>query len=193
MSDKTPETSEQQDQVVSEGSLEERFPEHLRTQYTELDLTCPRCHSTWQPAVATLVNVKTHPQAREGILRKSMHRSRCPACKQHEYEVDHIFDYYDPDQNLVVQVRPRWEYKAGGGEDVYWDRLEHLVLRYAEQEADVQVDVVFGFDEMIEKHLGGQEAVERAMARREREIQEKLPPGSILSDDDDATATQERA
>lgn len=197
MTDKVPQneqqTEQQEDQLVSEGSLEERFPEHLRTYYTETDLWCPRCHSTWQPAVASFVNAKTHPQAREGILRKTMHRSWCVACKRHEHEIDHIFDYYDPDRNLIVQVRPWWEFKAGGGEEAYWDRLERVVIKYAEMGTDVQVDVVFGFDEMIEKYLGGEEAVEQAKVRREREIAEKLEPGSVISDDDNTTESQDKA
>lgn len=134
----------------------------LETKYTSLDMRCPSCSAIWEAPVARFVNVKTHPDARLGILLQTMHHSHCPVCRI-DREVDTIFDYYDPDRQLIVQVRPAWEYVAGGGEDWYWDRYEDLVQKYAD--IDVQVDVVFGFPQMIEKYLGGEAAVEEA--RRE--------------------------
>lgn len=134
----------------------------LETQYSEVEMRCVGCSVTWHPPVARVVNVKTHPDARLGILLGTMHRTRCPACKTPR-DIEQIFDYYDPDQNLVIQIRPEWEIVAGGGEDYYWTQYENLVNKYAE--TDVRVDVVFGFKEMIEKYLGGDEAV--AAAREE--------------------------
>lgn len=134
----------------------------LETEYTEVEMRCVSCSAIWNPPVARQVNVKTHPDARLGILLGSMHRTRCPVCKKPR-DIEFIFDYYDPDRNLIIQIRPQWEFEAGGGEDWYWTQYENLVKKYAEK--DVRVDVVFGFDEMIEKYLGGQEAV--AAAREE--------------------------
>ncbi|MDI3342055.1 MAG: CpXC domain-containing protein [Sphaerobacter sp.] len=131
----------------------------LKTEYTAVDLRCPDCRVSWEAPVARVVNVGTDPDARLGILLGKMHRSRCPLCKR-EQAIEVIFDYYDPDQALVIQVRPAWEIKAGGGEDWYWARYEDLVQKYAS--VDVRVDVVFGFEEMIEKYLGGQAAVAAA-------------------------------
>ena len=65
-----------------------------------------------------------HPDARLGILLGTMHRTRCPVCKKPR-DIDFIFDYYDPDQNLIIQVRPDWEFQAGGGEDWYWTQYEN--------------------------------------------------------------------
>ncbi|MBX6343155.1 MAG: hypothetical protein IRY97_11900 [Thermomicrobiaceae bacterium] len=142
----------------------------VETRFTYLDLRCPKCQSTFEQPVASAVNVATHPDARLGILLGTMHRAVCPLCK-HTFPINQIFDYYDPERQLVVQVRPEWEFHAGGGEDWYWARYEDLVMKYAG--ADVRVDVVFGFSEMVEKYLGGQEAVEAARqeweARRARE------------------------
>lgn len=171
--------------------LVENYPEHLRTRYTEVDIKCPKCQAVWTPAVANFVNAETHPVVREGVLRKTMHHARCPSCRQYELDVDHIWDYYDPDEGLIVQVRPKWEYKAGGGEECYWDRLESLVLKY--QEEDVRVDVVFGFDDFIEKHLGGDEELEASMRRRDKEIELKLNPGSIRPDNEQEYFTEDRA
>lgn len=148
----------------------------FQTDYTETELRCPKCRSQWSPPVANFVNVETHPQARDAILRQTMHKSRCPLCK-HEITIDHIFQYYDPEQNLIVQVRPAWEFRAGGGEEIYWKRLEDFITKHAED--DVRVDIVFGFDEMIEKYLGGQEEVEAALARAEQERAERKPSGTI--------------
>ena len=134
----------------------------LETEYTEVEMRCAGCKSKWDAPVARQVNVQTHPDARLGILLGTMHRTRCPVCKTSR-EVEVIFEYYDPDQELVLQVRPDWEFAAGGGEDWYWERYEDLVKKYAETE--VRVDVVFGFDQMIEKYLGGDAA--RAAAREE--------------------------
>lgn len=159
----------------------EDFPEHLRTRFTEVTLRCPKCTSEWNPGVAVLVNIKTDPKAREGILRHTMHKSRCPACKRYEYDIDQIFEYYDPDEQLLVQIRPKWEFKAGGGEEIYWKRLESVVMKHAED--DVRVDVAFGFDDFIDKHLGGQDAVDAAMARRTREIEDRVEAGTYHRDE----------
>ena len=133
----------------------------LETSYSSLDLHCRNCQARWETPVARLVNVKTHPDGRLGILLGTMHRPSCPVCRT-PHDPEPIFDYYDPDQQLVVQVRPAWEFHAGGGEDWYWARYEDLVERYAD--VDVRVDVVFGYQEMIDKYLGGQAAVETAQA-----------------------------
>lgn len=153
--------------------------ERLKTQYTETTVLCSGCRAQWSPVVATVVNVATDPKAREGILRKSMHRPACPRCKR-VVELDNIFSYYDPEQRLLVQVRPKWEFHAGGGEEVYWSRLEDFVLKHAED--DVQVDVVFGYDDLIEKYLGGQPAVEAALARAEQERAAGKPAGTLIGD-----------
>jgi len=151
--------------------------EKLTTRYTETELICPKCKARWSPVVANFVNFETDPAGREGMLRKAMHHAYCPACKFH-VDVDHIFAVYDPDSNTVVQVRPKWEFKAGGGEEIYWKRLETLLLNWADH--DVKVDVVFGFDELIEKYLGGEEAVGAAMARAKQERSEGLESGTIV-------------
>lgn len=161
---------------MSDSTTMPATDERFQTSYSEVDLRCPRCQSIWSPPVARFVNVGTHPQARDAILRKTMHTSRCPACKR-EMRIDQIFEYYDPDEKLIVQVRLDWEYRAGGGEEIYWKRLEDLVMKHKDD--DVRVDVVFGFDEMIEKYLGGQAEVEAALARAEQERAEGKPPGTI--------------
>lgn len=150
--------------------------ERLKTKYNETELNCPKCRARWSPVVADVINFGTDPKGREGILRKSIHHSYCPACKHH-MEIDHIFVVYNPDDNLLVQVRPRWEFKAGGGEEYYWTRLEDAILKY--QDLDVRVDVVFGYDDLIEKYLGGQPAVDAAMQRAAQEREQRLATGSL--------------
>jgi hypothetical protein len=182
MSDTKPAPIEMMNQVGARPDLAEQFPEHLRTKFTEVELMCPKCRSEWSPGVAVLINARTDPAATEGILRGSMHRSRCPACKGYVHDIMHIWDYYDPDRQQIVQVRMDWEYKAGGGEELYFKRLEQLVMKY--QEDEVKVDVVFGMDALREKYLGGQEAVDAAMRRRGKEIELKLYPGNIRADNE---------
>ena len=161
------------DQTTVEATDRE---ERLKTTYTEVELRCPRCRATWSPAVANFVNFGTDPKGREGMLRKTMHHAYCPACKYH-VEVDHIFSVYDPNENLVIQVRPAWEFRAGGGEEIYWKRLENLVEKWAD--VDVRVDIAFGFDELIEKFLGGQEAANAAMERAAQEKDQGLASGDL--------------
>lgn len=139
--------------TVQEQSLETRF--------MDFEVVCRRCQSRWQPPIARFVNAGTDPDARLGILLESMHQSYCPHCKLKQF-IDTTFEYYDPEQNIVVQVRPEWEYKAGGGEDYYLKRFEDLIMRYSK--TDVRVDVVFGMDQLIEKYLGGEAA--KAEARQ---------------------------
>jgi hypothetical protein len=162
-------------------------PAHLQTSYTEVELMCPKCRARWSPPVANLVNVRTHPQGRESMLRRAIHKSRCPACK-HPMDVEHIYAVYDPDQKLLVQVRPKWEFKAGGGEEIYWTRLEQLILKHTED--DIRVDVVFGLDELIERFLGGEKAVAAAEARAEQERAEGKPPGTIAMEQARAAAAE---
>jgi hypothetical protein len=133
----------------------------LETEYTHLDMRCTNCQVLWEAPLVRIANAKTHPDARLGILLGTIHQPRCPSCRA-IHNPEPIFDYYDPDQGIVVQVRPEWEVKAGGGEDWYWARYEDLVITYAE--VDVRVDVVFGLQEMVDKYLGGQEAVDAARA-----------------------------
>lgn len=131
----------------------------IETEYAEVQMRCVKCNAIWNPPVARQVNVGTHPDARLGILLGTMHRTHCPVCRQSR-EIEFIFDYYDPEQNLVIQVRPEWEIHAGGGEDFYWKQYEILVKKY--EDKDVRVDVVFGFKELIDKYLGGEDAVAAA-------------------------------
>jgi hypothetical protein len=151
--------------------------ERLQTRYSETELICQKCQARWSPVVAMFINFETDPKGREGILRKSIHHAYCPACKFH-VEIDHIFSTYLPDENLVVQVRPKWEFKAGGGEEMYWKRLEQLIGDWAD--VDVKVDVVFGLDEMIEKYLGGQAEAEAALTRASSEREQGLESGTLL-------------
>lgn len=130
----------------------------LETELTAVDVCCRTCGARWEAPVARRVNSGTHPDARLGILLGRMHRARCPICAT-THELDVIVDYYDPDQARVIQVRPTWERRAGG-EEWYWDRLEDLVGRY--QDVVVRVEVVFGFAELTERHLGGPHAVAAA-------------------------------
>ncbi len=143
----------------------------LETEYTEVEMRCVGCQAIWSPPVARQVNVGTHPDARLGILLGTMHRTRCPVCKRPR-DIDFIFDYYDPDRNLIIQVRPEWEFHAGGGEDWYWTQYEYVVNKYAEKE--VKVDVVFGFKELIEKYLGGDEAVAAAKVEWEERVAREI-------------------
>lgn len=125
----------------------------------EFEVVCRRCQAKWQPPIARFVNAKTDPDARLGILLETMHRSYCPQCKLYQL-IDTTFEYYDPDQGIVVQVRPAWEYKAGGGEEYYLKRFEDLVHKYST--TDVRVDVAFGMQDLIDRYLGGEQAVAEA-------------------------------
>ncbi|HUZ00120.1 MAG TPA: CpXC domain-containing protein [Thermomicrobiaceae bacterium] len=153
----------------------------LKTEYTSIDMRCPSCSAIWEAPAARFVNVQTDPDARVGILLGTMHFTHCPVCRETR-SLETIFDYYDPDRRLIVQVRPAWEYEAGGGEEWYWARYEDLVQKYAD--IDVQVDVVFGFDQMTEKYLGGEAAV--ADARREWEERRARADAAAEQPSDDA-------
>jgi hypothetical protein len=157
----------------------ETSTDRFQTTYSEVELICKKCLAKWSPVVASFINFGTDPKGREGILRKTIHHAFCPVCKTH-VDIDHIFSVYDPDQQLVVQVRLPWEFRAGGGEELYWKRLEQFILKWADE--DVRVDVVFSLDELIEKFLGGQAAVDAAMARAEQEREQGLAAGSLVGD-----------
>lgn len=156
----------------------------FQTKFSEVELVCPKCTSMWSPPVALTVNAATDPECKEGVLRGTMHNVTCPACKNHTYDIDQIWDWYDPEERLLIQFRPKWEYKAGGGEEVYLKRLEALVMKYVDYE--IRVDVSFGFQDAIDKYFGGEEAVAAAKARAERERQERRAYGSIVREEQEA-------
>lgn len=137
-------------------TVEERS---LETHFMDFEVVCRRCQSRWQPPIARFVNCGTDPDARLGILLNTMHQSYCPQCKLKQF-IDTTFEYYDPEQQLVVQVRPEWEYKAGGGEDYYLKRFEDMIHKYSK--TDVRVDVVFGMQQLIDQYLGGEAAIAEA-------------------------------
>lgn len=145
--------------------MNETAEKNLETVFVETEVVCRRCQSKWQPPIARFVNVKTDPDARLGILLKTMHNSFCPNCKTRR-EIETTFEYYNPDEALLVQIRPEWEFKAGGGEEWYLKRFEDLIHKYSD--TDIRVDVVFGFQEMIDKYLGGEAGVAEAKAEWER-------------------------
>lgn len=178
------------------NTVEERS---LQTWFMDFEVVCRRCQSRWQPPIARFVNAGTDPDARLGILLNTMHQSYCPQCKLKQF-IDTTFEYYDPEQQLVVQIRPEWEYKAGGGEDYYLKRFEDLVIKYSK--TDVRVDVVFGLPQLIDKHLGGEAAVADAQeewrARRAAAIKrheertlarEAFEPEAPEGADEDETST----
>lgn len=170
------------------ASMDDQPQDPFVTKFSEVELICPRCNAMWSPPVAVMVNAATDPQAKEGILRGTMHRVRCPRCKQHEYDIDQIWDWYDPEEKLLIQFRPKWEYKAGGEEEVYFKRLEALVLKYADY--DVRVDVSFGYQDAIARYFGGEEGVQAAMARAQQERDEQRPAGSIVAEQAAARASR---
>jgi hypothetical protein len=160
----------------------------FKTRFSEVELICPKCTASWSPPVAMMVNAETDPQAKEGVLRGTMHRVRCPRCKEHEFMIDQIWEWYDPEEGLLIQFRPKWEYKAGGEEEVYLKRLEALVLKYADH--DIRVDISFGYEDAIEKYFGGQEAVDAAHARAAQERAEGRAYGSIVAEEAAARAAK---
>lgn len=127
----------------------------LATFWTELDLFCRDCGITHYVNFCTLLNAEESPHLVERARANQMNYKRCPMCKQIEY-VQHPWTFFDPRRNLVVQIRPEWEWHAGGGEEWYAARLEDLFDRWSEH--DVQLDVVFGPTAFIEKYLSNDQA-----------------------------------
>src|SRR5690606_25050847 len=41
----------------------------FQTKFSEVELVCPKCTSTWSPPVAMTVNAGTDPECKEGVLR----------------------------------------------------------------------------------------------------------------------------
>lgn len=126
----------------------------LATYWTELDLFCRDCGITHYVNFCTLLNAAESPHLVERARANQMNYKRCPLCKKIEY-VQHPWTFFDPARKLVVQIRPEWEWHAGGGEEWYAARLEDLFDKWAEQ--DVRLDVAFGPEQFIEKYLRDEE------------------------------------
>jgi hypothetical protein len=122
----------------------------LATFWTELDLFCKDCAITHYVNFCTLLNAEESPHLVEQAKLNQFNYKRCPVCKQIEY-VQHPWTFFDPQRKLVVQVRPEWEWHAGGGEEWYAARLEDLFDKWSEH--DVQIDVTFGPEQFIERYL----------------------------------------
>jgi hypothetical protein len=133
-------------------SLDELIPEidPLATYWTELDLFCRDCNITHYVNFCTLLNAEESPHLVERARANQHNYKRCPLCHKIEL-VQHPWTFFDPQRKLVVQVRPEWEWHAGGGEEWYAARLEDLFDKWAEH--DVQIDVTFGPEQFIERYL----------------------------------------
>lgn len=125
-------------------------PDIFATQWTELDLRCRDCQIVHYVPICLFLNAEQSPGLVQALLHKQLNMKRCPVCHQVEY-VEHPYAYYDPARKLVVQVRPEWEWHAGGGEEWYAARLEDLFDRWSEH--DVQIEVVFGPEPLIARFL----------------------------------------
>lgn len=120
------------------------------TQWTEFDLRCRDCMITHYVPFCIFLNAEESPELVERIKAGQFNMKRCPVCHQIEY-VEHPYSYYDPARQLVVQVRPEWEWHAGGGEEWYAARLEDFFDKWAEH--DVKIEVVFGPQPLIDRFL----------------------------------------
>ncbi len=142
------ETSEAPELVIPEV-------DPLATYWTELDLFCKKCSITHYVAFCTMLNAEESPHLVERARANQFNYKRCPLCHAIEY-VEHPWTFHDPARKLIVQVRPAWEWHAGGGEDWYAARLEDLFDRWSEY--DLQIEVVFGPERLIERYLQGEGA-----------------------------------
>lgn len=122
----------------------------LATFWTELDLNCRHCAIIHYVNFCSLLNAEESPHLVERAKANQFNYKRCPVCKRIEY-VQHPWTFYDPQRQLVVQIRPEWEWHAGGGEEWYAARLEDLFDKWSEH--DVKLDVCFGPEQFIEKYL----------------------------------------
>jgi hypothetical protein len=120
------------------------------TTWTELDLKCPTCNIIHYVPVCVFLNARESPHLVQRIVSGHFNLKRCPLCRKTEF-VEYPFTYFDPDRKLAVQVRPEWEWHAGGGEEWYAARLEDFFERWAEH--DVQIEVVFGPEKLAERFL----------------------------------------
>jgi hypothetical protein len=134
----------------------------LATFWTELDLFCRDCGITHYVSFCTLLNAEESPHLVERAKANQMNYKRCPLCKKIEY-VQHPWTFFDPQRKLVVQIRPEWEWHAGGGEEWYDARLEDLFDKWSEH--DVKLDVTFGPEQFIERYLRDEEVVSRKGVR----------------------------
>ena len=130
----------------------------LATFWTELDLFCRDCGITHYVSFCTLLNAEESPHLVERAKANQMNYKRCPLCKKIEY-VQHPWTFFDPQRKLVVQIRPEWEWHAGGGEEWYDARLEDLFDKWSEY--DVKLDVTFGPEQFIERYLRDDEVASR--------------------------------
>ena len=133
------------------ATAEEQPPiDIFATQWTEFDLRCRDCQITHYVPFCIFLNAEESPGLVERIKSGHFNMKRCPVCHQIEY-VEHPYSYYDPARQLVVQVRPEWEWHAGGGEEWYAARLEDFFDKWSEH--DVKIEVVFGPQPLIDRFL----------------------------------------
>lgn len=131
--------------------LEDQPPiDVFATQWTEFDLRCRDCQITHYVPFCIFLNAEQSPELVQRIKSGHFNMKRCPLCRQIEY-VEHPYSYYDPSRQLVVQVRPEWEWHAGGGEEWYAARLEDFFDKWSEH--DVKIEVVFGPQPLIDRFL----------------------------------------
>lgn len=143
---------ESAEQAALEAAIAEAAPapDPFATYWSEFDLRCRDCQIIHYVPLCLFLNAEESPALVQRIISNHFNMKRCPVCRQVEY-VEHPFSYYDPARKLIVQVRPEWEWHAGGGEEWYAARLEDLFDKWAEH--DVRIDVVFGPQQLIDRFL----------------------------------------
>ncbi len=146
-------------QATTEDTTEEPL-DPFATFWTELDLHCRDCQIIHYVPICLFLNAEESPALVQRIISGHFNNKRCPVCHKIEF-VEHPYSFYDPARKLIVQVRPEWEWHAGGGDEWYAARLEDLFDKWAEY--DVQIEVVFGQQQLIDRFL---QAVSPPPARR---------------------------
>lgn len=145
------------------GVSEDESPsDPLSTTWTELDMRCGTCNIIHYVPICLFLNAVESPHLDERLRKGQFNRKRCPMCRRIEL-VEHPYTYYDPSRQLAVQVRPEWEWKAGGGEEWYAARLEDFFEQWKDHE--VRIDVVFGEEQLLEKYLNVANLAEHASQR----------------------------
>lgn len=143
------------ERVVTVGSEEPvqpptSEPHPWATRWTELDMRCPACNIIHYAPICVFLNAEESPHLVQRIKSGHFNLKRCPLCRKIEF-VDYPFTYFDPRRRLAVQVRPEWEWHAGGGEAWYAARLEDFFEQWADH--DVRIDVVFSPEQLVERFL----------------------------------------
>lgn len=113
-------------------------------------ITCPKCSHSMTVELHELINVKSHPETRDLLMKNQVNAVTCPQCNL-AFRVDKPLLYSDPDRKFMIHCIPVKEedYEAGEDQFAKWMQEFGSILPDGIKAPDIHL--VFSRIELVER------------------------------------------